>query len=76
MTGNKMIRREKIEAKLRLKLPLTPTTGTVAEINALTNPEEREVQYCSNGNAGAPCLAVYSGGAWLRVVFGAAISAT
>ena len=37
---------------------------TVAELNAVT-AAEGDVAYCSNGNAGADCLAVYtSAGAW------------
>ncbi|HEX7891466.1 MAG TPA: hypothetical protein VF522_19095 [Ramlibacter sp.] len=34
------------------------------------------VVYCTNGNAGSPCLAVSNGTAWLRVALGAAVSAT
>tara|TARA_B100001094_G_scaffold98881_1_gene95121 strand:+ start:8158 stop:8583 length:426 start_codon:yes stop_codon:yes gene_type:complete len=37
---------------------------TVAELNAVT-AAEGDIAYCSNGNAGADCLAVYtSAGAW------------
>ncbi len=32
--------------------------------------------YCSNGDAGAACLAVVSAGVWKRLAFGAAVSAT
>lgn len=42
--------------------PGTPTTGSLA--------------YFSNGDAGNPCLAVYTGAAWLRIALGTAISAT
>lgn len=40
---------------------------TVAQLNAVT-AAEGDVAYCSNGAAGADCLAVYtSAGAWKRV---------
>lgn len=50
---------------------------TVAQANALSpQPATGSLIYVSNGNAGAACLAVRSGGAWLRIALGAAISAT
>lgn len=50
---------------------------TVAAANALSPmPAEGSLIYVTNGNAGAACLAVRSGGAWLRIALGAAISAT
>lgn len=77
MTGNKMIRREKIEAKLRFKAPVASTANiTNTSIPEGANPEEGEVRYATNGDTGSPCLAVYSGGTWKRVVLGATISAT
>lgn len=33
------------------------------------------VVYCTNGNAGSPCLAVSNGTNWLRIAFGAAVAA-
>lgn len=69
-------------------LVLTPATGrvgiqdivnltaqTVAEINAIASPIEGDVAYCSNGDAGSACLAVYDGSNWKVVSFGATISA-
>lgn len=35
-----------------------------------------QVVYCSNGDAGAKCLAMWDGSNWLRIVLGAAVSAT
>jgi len=35
-----------------------------------------QVVYCSDGDAGSPCLAVHNGASWKRVVFGADVSAT
>lgn len=47
---------------------------TVAQANALGNVAAGQVIYVSNGDSGSPCLAVYSGGTWKRVSFGATIS--
>lgn len=33
------------------------------------------VVYCTNGNAGIPCLAVSNGTNWLRIALGAAVAA-
>ena len=35
-----------------------------------------KIVFCSNGASGAACLAYSTGTAWLRVVLGAAVSAT
>jgi hypothetical protein len=52
---------------------LQPRTVTqLGNISATTG----DVSYCSNGDAGNPCLAVYTGSNWKRVAFGANISAT
>ena len=52
---------------------LQPRTVTqLGNISATTG----DVSYCSNGDAGNPCLAVYTGAYWKRVAFGANISAT
>jgi hypothetical protein len=34
------------------------------------------VVYCTNGNAGSPCLAVSNGTSWLRIALGAAVAAS
>lgn len=63
----------KIEDILRLEVK------TVAELEAFAvapGNSPGDVAYCSNGDAGDPCLAVYNGTDWLRVALGAAISAT
>ena len=57
--------------KINNILELTPRT--VAQLNALTGVEG-QIAYCSNGNAGAKCLAVYDGSAWLRIIPGTAIA--
>lgn len=54
-------------------LYLTPRT--VTQLNALTSLEG-DVAYCSNGDAGSPCLAVYNGTAWKRIALSTTISAT
>lgn len=48
---------------------------TVSELNARTSIEG-DVAYCSNGDAGSPCVAVYDGTAWQVVSLGSNISAT
>jgi hypothetical protein len=49
---------------------------TVSEATALGNVASGQVIYCSNGDAGQPCLAVYSVDAWRVVSLGANISST
>jgi len=46
---------------------------TVAELGALS-AVEGDVAYCSNGDAGSKCVAVYNGTAWKVVSLGATIS--
>ena len=46
---------------------------TVSQLNALT-AQEGDVAYCSNGDAGSKCLAVYNGTAWKKIALGATIS--
>ena len=54
---------------------LNLNSQTVTELNALT-PAEGDIAYCSNGDAGSKCIAVYDGSAWKVVSLGATISAT
>jgi hypothetical protein len=54
--------------------PILPTY-TVAALPAAASNTGRIVR-CSNGNAGAACLAVSNGTSWLRVVFGTAVAVT
>jgi len=54
--------------------PFKLANYSVAELpSAMANPAA--VVYCTNGNSGVACLAVSNGTNWLRVVFGAAVSA-
>lgn len=46
---------------------------TVADLPA---GELGQLVYCSNGDAGSACLAVFDGTNWVRVAFGATVSAT
>lgn len=48
---------------------------TVAQLTALTGVTG-DVAYCSNGAAGSPCLAVYTGANWKQVTFGANIASS
>jgi hypothetical protein len=61
-----------ISADQSLKLP----SYTVAQSANISGPLTGQVIYVSNGDAGSPCLAVYSSSAWKRVSLGANISAT
>lgn len=49
---------------------------TVSDLNAQEGLREGDVAYCSNGDAGDPCLAVYTGSQWLRIALGNEISET
>jgi hypothetical protein len=59
-----------ISSAASLKLP----SYTVAQAANIASPSTGQVIYCSNGDTGNPCLAVYSTGAWKRVALGANIS--
>jgi len=48
---------------------------TVTELNALTSVEG-DIAYCSNGDAGSKCVAVYDGSNWKVISLGSTISAT
>jgi hypothetical protein len=51
------------------------STGyTVTQLNTLTGLGDGYLAYCTNGNAGSPTLAILSGGVWLNLVTGTAIS--
>ena len=47
-----------------------------ATLNGLGTQEAGSMAYCTDGDAGSACLAVYDGTDWRRVSFGAAISTT
>jgi len=50
---------------------------SVTQLNAQAGLLEGQVAYCSNGAAGAKCLAVYDGSNWIAVAIGSTvISAT
>jgi len=52
-------------------------TKTTAELEALDTAGdaiEGDVAYCSDGDAGAKCIAVFNGSDWLRISLGAAIA--
>jgi hypothetical protein len=53
---------------------VTLPSYTVAQAQALPSVSTGQMIYVTNGDSGNPCLAVYSGGAFRRVSFGANIS--
>lgn len=48
---------------------------TVASLPDAASNEGRQI-WVTNGNAGAPCMAVSNGTAWLRIIPGTAVAAT
>lgn len=58
--------------------PFTLSSYTVAELTddypASSHPNA--IVYCSNGDAGSPCLAVSNGTAWKRIALGATVAAS
>ena len=49
---------------------------TVAQLNALSGKAEGQIAYCSNGDGGSKCLAVYDGSNWKRIALGTTIAAS
>ena len=49
---------------------------TTAQLTARTDAAEGDVAYCSDGDAGSKCAAVYNGTSWLVVALGSAISSS
>ena len=47
---------------------------TVAQLNARTDAAEGDVAYCSDGDAGAKCIAIYNGTDWKVISLGGTIS--
>lgn len=47
---------------------------TVAQLNARTDQTQGDVAYCSDGDAGSKCIAIYNGTDWKVVSLGATIS--
>lgn len=78
---------DEINSSASTNLTLDPTTGkvaleeilnlspqTVTQLNARTDQAEGDVAYCSNGDAGSKCIAIYDGSNWKVVSLGATIS--
>lgn len=55
-----------------LKLP----TYSVAGLATVSSPTPGEVVYVSNGDGGVPCLAVYDGTQWSKIILGGPLSAS
>ena len=49
------------------------TPKSTAELTALT-AFEGDIAYCSDGDAGSKCIAVYDGSDWLTITLGSAIA--
>lgn len=62
--------------KVALQHILNLNPQTVTELNARSDQAAGDVAYCSNGDAGSACIAVYDGSNWTVVSLGSTISAT
>ena len=60
--------------KINIEEILQMKPQTLAQLNARSDKEEGDLAYCSNGNSGSKCLAVYDGSNWKVVALGATIS--
>jgi hypothetical protein len=60
--------------KVKIEEILNLQPQTVAQLNARTDQAEGDVAYCSNGDAGSKCIAVYNGTDWKVISLGATIS--
>lgn len=60
--------------KVKLEEILNLSPQTLAQLNARTDQAEGDIAYCSNGDSGSKCLAVYDGSNWKVVALGATIS--
>lgn len=78
---------DEINSSSATNLTLDPTTGkvaleeilnlspqTTAQLNARSDQAEGDVAYCSDGNSGSKCVAIYDGSNWKVVSLGATIS--
>lgn len=78
---------DEINSTTATDLTIDPSTGkvkieeiinlkpqTVTELNARSDQAEGDVAYCSNGDSGGKCIAVYNGTDWKVVSLGATIS--
>lgn len=60
--------------KINIEEILQMKPQTLTQLNARSDKEEGDLAYCSNGNSGSKCLAVYDGSNWKVVALGATIS--
>ena len=51
-------------------------TATAQYLDSIGVPGTADMAFISDGDSGSPCLAVYSGGSWLRISLGSAISSS
>ena len=74
-SGNTAITLNSATQRVNIQNILNLVPQTVSQLNALT-ASTGDVSYCSNGDTGNVCLAIYTGSAWRRVSLGANISAS
>ncbi len=51
-------------------------TATAQYLSSIGVPGTADMAFLSDGDSGSPCIAVYSGGSWLRISLGSAISSS
>jgi hypothetical protein len=74
-TSNTAITLNSATQRVNIQNIVNLTPQTVVQLQALT-ATSGDVSYCSNGDSGNVCLAVYTGSNWRRVSIGANISAS
>lgn len=52
------------------------TTAQLEQLDTDGDSDTGDVAYCSDGDTGSPCLAVYNGTDWLRISLGSAIASS
>jgi hypothetical protein len=63
---------KKISFTNLFKLPVYTTSAA----GSISGPAAGQLIYCSDGDTGNPCLAVYNGSVWKRIALGATIASS
>jgi len=74
-TGNISITLTSGSQRVNIKDLMNLVPQTVSQLTSYT-ASTGDVSYCSNGDSGNVCLAIYTGASWRRIAIGANISAS
>lgn len=74
VTGTQII--EPTQRVVNIRDVLRLTAQPKSDIDLIVGMVAGDIAYCTDGDAGADCLAVYDGTSWKRIALGAAISTT